>query len=419
MCDALGVRGSAPGVGEGNSGARLAGVDLRRPALCYWLLIDCGGARRRDLGDRLVVSRRHPPSEIGRFAAIAGTAGAVIIGSSIYSHRLGETERNPWAAHLCYLTAGILALPPNLLVLLLFGPALHCLLAQRPENHRWIFTLSATTLAVFATRYLLGWTNPHASLMFMVLGAAVLLVLRAGLIALGPEAAPPLRHLRTERRRTHRRRTRRGGVSIGGLMGCVAESNAIHALIAGPPLALLERAAQLPQWRRSAQRDAKTGLANAVHWDSRARYELDKGGTRTRPMAVMLLDLDHFKRVNDEVGHLAGDAALAAISLLLRGTVRRGDLVGRFGGEEFVVLLPEATPDEAESVAERVRKAVAALRVPTMGTDGKPHELRGLTVSIGVSTTIRFGYELPDLLVAADAALLAAKAYGRNLVSMA
>ncbi len=391
--------------------------NLRRPALCYWLLIDAAALA---VVISVIVSSQQPsPSEIGRFAAIAGTAGAVIIGSSIYSHRLRETERNPWAAHLCYLTAGILALPPNLLVLLLFGPALHCLLAQRPENHRWIFTLSATTLAVFATRYLLGWTNPHASLMFMVLGAAVLLVLRAGLIALGLKLRRPSDTFEQNVGEPIDVVLGVVAVSIGGLMGCVAESNAIHALIAGPPLALLERAAQLPQWRRSAQRDAKTGLANAVHWDSRARYELDKGGTRTRPMAVMLLDLDHFKRVNDEVGHLAGDAALAAISLLLRGTVRRGDLVGRFGGEEFVVLLPEATPDEAESVAERVRKAVAALRVPTMGTDGKPHELRGLTVSIGVSTTIRFGYELPDLLVAADAALLAAKAYGRNLVSMA
>jgi len=390
---------------------------LRRPALCYWLFIDAAALA---VVISVIISSQPPsPSEIGRFAAIAGTAGAVIIGSSIYNHRLGETERNPWAAHLCYLTAGILALPPNLLVLLLFGPALHCLLAQRPENHRWIFTLSATALAVFATRYLLGWTNPHASLLFMVVGAAVLLVLRAGLIAIGLKLRRPSDTFEQNVGEPIDVVLGIVAVSIGGLMGCVAESNAIHALIAGPPLALLERAAQLPQWRRSAQRDAKTGLANAVHWDSRARYELNKGGTRTRPMAVMLLDLDHFKRVNDEVGHLAGDAALAAISLLLRGTVRHGDLVGRFGGEEFVVLLPEASPDEAESVAERVRKAVAALRVPTMGTDGKPHELRGLTVSIGVSTTTRFGYELPDLLVAADAALLAAKAYGRNLVSMA
>ncbi|MFJ8960231.1 diguanylate cyclase [Lentzea sp. NPDC102401] len=390
---------------------------LRRPALCYWLLIDM--AAFATVVYTIVSSETPSPSEIGRFAAIAGTAGAVIIGSSIYSHRLGETERNPWAAHLCYLTAGILALPPNLLVLLLFGPALHSLLSPRPETHRWLFTLSATALAVFATRYVLGWADPHANLLILALGAALLLILRAGLISFGLKLRSPSATFEENVGEPIDAILGIVAVSIGGLMGCVAEANAIHALIAGPPLALLERAAQLPQWRRSAQRDAKTGLANAVHWDSRARYELTKGSGRTRPMAVMLLDLDHFKRVNDEVGHLAGDAALAAISLLLRGTVRRGDLVGRFGGEEFVVLLPEATPDEAEYVAERVRKAVAALRVPTMATDGKPHELHGLTVSIGVSTTTRFGYELPDLLVAADAALLAAKAYGRNLVSMA
>ena len=390
---------------------------LRRPALCYWLLIDA--AAFATVTYAIVSSETPSPSEIARFAAIAGTAGAVVIGSSIYSHRLGETERNPWAAHLSYLTAGIIALPPNLMVLLLFGPTLHCLLAQRPETHRWLFTLSATTLAVFATRYLLGWVDPRANLLIMTLGASALLILRAALIAFGLKLRRPDATFEENVGEPIDAVLGVVAVSIGGLMGCVAESNAVHALIAGPSLALLERAAQLPQWRRSAQRDAKTGLANAVHWDSRARYELTKGAARIRPMAVMLLDLDHFKKVNDEVGHLAGDAALAAISLLLRGTVRRGDLVGRFGGEEFVVLLPEATPDEAEVVAERVRKAVAALRVPTMATNGQPHELHGLTVSIGVSTTTRFGYELPDLLVAADAALLAAKAYGRNLVSMA
>ncbi|MFD9702742.1 GGDEF domain-containing protein [Lentzea sp. NPDC059081] len=390
---------------------------LRRPALCYWLVVDV--AALATVTWTIVSSETPSPSEVGKFAAIAGTAGAVIIGSSIYSHRLGETERNPWAAHLSYLTAGVLALPPNLLVLLLFGPALHCLLAQRPETHRWTFTLSATALSVFATRYLLGWTDPRASLLLMVAGAAVLLALRAALIAFGLKLRNPSATFEENVGEPIDVILGIVAVSIGGLMGCVAQTNAVHALIAGPSLALLERAAQLPQWRRSAQRDAKTGLANAVHWDSRARYELTKGAGRIRPMAVMLLDLDHFKRVNDEVGHLAGDAALAAISLLLRSTVRRNDLVGRFGGEEFVVLLPDATPEEAESVAERVRNAVEKLTVPTMSTDRKPHELCGLTVSIGVATTTRFGYELSDLLVAADAALLAAKAYGRNLVSMA
>lgn len=390
---------------------------LRTPALCYWLVID---ALALGVISYVIVSSAPPtPSEIGRFAAIAGTAGAVIIGSSIYSHRLRETERNPWAAHLCYLTAGICALPPNLLVLLLFGPALHCVLAQRPEAYRWIFTLSATALAVFGTRYLVGWYHPTSEIGMMVLGATIVLVVRAGLIALGLKLRRPGSTFEQNVGEPIDAVLGVVAVSIGGLMGCVAASNPVHALIAGPPMALLERAAQLPQWRRSAQRDAKTGLANAVHWDSRARYELTKAREQTRSSAVMLLDLDHFKRVNDEVGHLAGDAALSAIALLLRGTVRGGDLVGRFGGEEFVVLLPVATPEVAEAVAERMRKAVAALRVPTLATDGHPRELHGLTVSIGVATTDRFGYELPDLLVAADAALLSAKAYGRNLVSMA
>jgi diguanylate cyclase (GGDEF)-like protein len=406
------------GRGEGGPNVRHWPLwTLRRSALAYWLLVEVLA-----LGVvvyAIVTSPQPTPGQIGRFAAIAGTAGAVIIGSSIYSHRVGEAARNPWAAHLCYLTAGLVGLPCNLLVLLLFGPALHGVLTQRPESHRWVFTLSATTLAVFATRFAIGWAEPSTDLAVMVVGATVLLVLRAGLIALGLKLRSP----------------RAPGeevvgepidvvlgvvaVSIGGLMGFVAVTTPVHALMAGPPLALLERAAQLPQWRRSAQRDAKTGLANAVHWDGRARYELSKARVRDRPVAVLLLDLDHFKRVNDEVGHLAGDSALSAVALLLTSTVRRGDLVGRFGGEEFVVLLPDAEPAIARAVAQRVRHAVADLAVPTVGTDGREHLLTGLTVSIGVATTSRFGYELPDLLVAADSALLAAKGYGRNLVEMA
>ncbi|MFD1150131.1 GGDEF domain-containing protein [Saccharothrix hoggarensis] len=390
---------------------------LKRSALAYWLLVDaCALA----VVVYVIVSSPQPtPGEVGRFAAIAGTAGAVVIGSSIYSHRMGESERNPWAAHLCYLTAGLVSLPCNLLVLLLFGPALHGVLTQRPESHRWVFTLSATALAVFGTRYVIGWDDPTADLAVMVLGATVLLVLRAGLIALGLKLRSPGAPAEEVVGEPIDVVLGVVAVSIGGLMGFAAAATAVHALMAGPPLALLERAAQLPQWRRSAQRDAKTGLANAVHWDGRARYELSKARARDRPMAVMLLDLDHFKRVNDEVGHLAGDSALSAVALLLTGTVRRGDLVGRFGGEEFVVLLPDGGPAVARAVAQRVRHAVADLAVPAVGADGREHLLTGLTVSIGVATTQRFGYELPDLLVAADAALLAAKGYGRNLVEMA
>ncbi|QTR05852.1 GGDEF domain-containing protein [Saccharothrix algeriensis] len=390
---------------------------LKRSALAYWLLVD---ALALAVVVHVIASSTPPdPGEVARFGAIAGTAGAVVIGSSIHSHRIGETERNPWAAHLCYLVAGVVALPCNQLVLLLFGPALHGVLGQRPESHRWLFTLSATALSVFATRFLIGWEEPDPALPVMALGSAVLLVVRAALIALGLKLRSPAATVEEVVGEPIDAVLGVVAVSIGGLMGFAATTTPVHALLAAAPLALLERAAQLPHWRRSAQRDAKTGLANAVHWDGRARYELAKARSRERPMAVLLLDLDHFKRVNDRVGHLAGDAALSAVAVLLSGTVRRGDLVGRFGGEEFVVLLPDAEPAVARSVAQRVRHAVADLAVATVGTDGREHLLTGLTVSIGVATTQRFGYELPDLLVAADAALLAAKGYGRNLVEMA
>ena len=116
---------------------------------------------------------------------------------------------------------------------------------------------------------------------------------------------------------------------------------------------------------------------------------------------------------------MAGDAVLAAVALTLRGSVRKDDVVGRFGGEEFVVLLPTAAPEVARVVADRIRLAIAALSVPTRDTLGEPRELCGVTVSAGVATSVRFGYELGDLLAAADAALMQAKSAGRNAVTVA
>ena len=390
---------------------------LRRPALAYWLAVE--GCALCVVGYALARTAVPTAADLGRFFAIAGTAGAVVIGSALHATRSGEAQRNPWATHVCYLAAGGLALPVNLLALLLLGPALHGVLAPGPAPHRWVFTLSGTALAAFAGRAAIGWHTPSRDLLSLVLAAAVLLLVRAGLIAVGLRLRNPDGGLEDNLGEPTDAVLGVVATAIGGLMGLVLLVNPVQALIAAPPMALLERAAQVPQWRRSAQRDAKTGLANAVYWDTRARFELNRARPRHQPMAVLLLDLDHFKRVNDRIGHLAGDAVLAAVGVVLRGAVRRGDLVGRFGGEEFVVLLADTAPDEAEQVAQRVRRAVAALRVPTTGADSRQHVLSDLTVSIGVAVTERFGYDLGALLGAADSALLSAKGYGRNLVEMA
>ena len=390
---------------------------LRPPALIYVLVVQALALVL--VVAVIAVSRPPNPRDLVLFMMLAVTSGTVIVGSSVSISLRHQVRRNPWTIHITYLAAGVLTLPPNLLVLLLLGPALHGVLDVRPELHRWLFTTAATALAVFAARCVTGWAEPVWSPVHFVLVGAVLLVVRALVVAVGlrlrnPGAAradvvgEPIDVLL--------------GIvaaSLGGLLAVALIAEPASALLVGPPLALLDLASQLPQWRRSAQRDGKTGLANAIHWERLARLELARARSRSHPTAVLLLDLDHFKRVNDEIGHIAGDAVLAAVALMLRSSVRREDVVGRFGGEEFVVLLPHANSEIACTVANRVRTSTASLSVPARDLQGAYRELNDLTVSIGVATTSRFGYDLSDLLVAADAALLAAKAGGRNAVTMA
>ncbi len=390
---------------------------LRPPALVYVLAVQCAAVLLVVVV--IATTPRPDPRAFTVFAMLAVTAGCVIVGTSMSIYLRHEVRRNPWTIHITYMAAGILTLPPNLLVLLLLGPALHGVLDVRPHPHRWMFTTAATALAAFAARAVVGWYEPTWDVPRFLLAGAVLLLVRAVIVAIGLRLRSP-------------GASREGVVgepidvllgvvaaTLGGLLAVAVDSHPVSALLAGPPMALLDLAGQLPNWRRSAHHDGKTGLANAMHWEQRARAELTRARSRTHPTAVLLLDLDHFKRVNDEVGHLAGDAVLAAVALMLRSSVRKGDVVGRFGGEEFVVLLPDADGAAACEIAQRVRTSTAALSVPVRNTHGSQHELSDLTVSIGVATSMRFGYELPDLLVAADAALLTAKSGGRNAVSVA
>jgi diguanylate cyclase (GGDEF)-like protein len=168
----------------------------------------------------------------------------------------------------------------------------------------------------------------------------------------------------------------------------------------------------------AANTDRKTGLLNAAAWHSEAERALRREGDG--PRGVLVLDLDHFKRVNDTYGHIAGDQVLQAIADGLRNEVRDRDLVGRFGGEEFVVLLaalPGGGGAELAAVAERMRRRVESLRVEIPTPDG-PMTVTGLTVSIGGAVHSRSGEDLRSLLHVADIALYSAKRAGRNMVRM-
>jgi len=163
-----------------------------------------------------------------------------------------------------------------------------------------------------------------------------------------------------------------------------------------------------------ATTDALTGLANRRQLDSDLQILSTSRSTDNGSYAFIMLDLDQFKRLNDEFGHAVGDAALRSVSLEMRRVVREGDTVYRYGGEEFLVIMPNASRGDATVVAERIRLAIANLRISAVTDNGAT----GLTISGGVafSTLARERWE--TVLAAADAALYEAKASGRNRICM-
>ncbi len=180
--------------------------------------------------------------------------------------------------------------------------------------------------------------------------------------------------------------------------------------LAVPPVLLLQRSLVHAQLRAAARTDAKTGLLNATTWQLEAETEVARAKRTGASLALLLVDIDHFKRVNDVHGHLLGDDVLVAVAGMLGDHLRDYDLLGRFGGEEFVVLLPETESLEAHRVAERLRAYTRMLAVPA------ERGQVGVTVSLGVALLRRHGDDLTELLAAADLALYRAKAAGRDRV---
>ena len=158
-----------------------------------------------------------------------------------------------------------------------------------------------------------------------------------------------------------------------------------------------------------AIRDGLTGLANRREFDRRLKEELERSRRYSHPFSLLMLDLDHFKGVNDSYGHPAGDEVLRALAARIREQVRPVDQVARYGGEEFAVIQPETGGAGALALAERLRAAIAA--VPFALDAGRSIDL---TASIGVACFPRDSETEHDLVAAADHALYGAKQSGRN-----
>jgi diguanylate cyclase (GGDEF)-like protein len=181
------------------------------------------------------------------------------------------------------------------------------------------------------------------------------------------------------------------------------------------PLYVLHRSVLIRQLEHAATTDEKTGLLNAASWHNLAAIELDRAKRHESGFGVLLVDIDHFKSVNDNHGHLTGDHVLRLVAEAMGAEVRGDDLCGRFGGEEFVVLLPDTKFAAVVDVAERICTRVRGLRIEDAETGEVLPDLR-LSVSIGAATYPDHGGQVDEVLMAADNAMFAAKDAGRDQV---
>jgi diguanylate cyclase (GGDEF)-like protein len=325
-----------------------------------------------------------------------------------------------------------LLLPPIYVLLAPFGigPVLY-LRARRIPMYRRVFSSAALGLAGAAASATFHLTVPQAfqisldgshewltrpAVIVTAVGCAVLFaVLNAGIVAVAAHLADPgapLAKVLWDRESLLLDLTE---TCVGILVTVTCALSFLLLLVALPPVILLQRSLMHQQLAAAARTDPKTGLLNATAWQREADAEVIRALRTGAPLALLLVDVDHFKQVNDSHGHLIGDEVLRALAAELRQQVRESDVVGRFGGEEFTVLLPRTDGDGACRIAERLRSSAGLLSV---AADPTTDARISVTVSIGVAVLGRHGSDLFELLAAADLALYRAKDGGRNQVRL-
>jgi diguanylate cyclase (GGDEF)-like protein len=319
------------------------------------------------------------------------------------------------------------------LLLVHLGPALVLVTAtfvywyvrneQHPPLHRWFFSWATVMLGTGAAalvlldvdrgRLLVSTAGP-LGLLVVALAAIVRWTVNHGLVVgiilLMSAPTPSVRrHLASPSDTL----LGLGALALGAALAVLASVSPWLVPILLVPVIMLHRGVLVDQFRQASRTDPKTGLVNGAAWAEIAAKEIDRARRHHIGLAVLMVDLDNFKAVNDAHGHLAGDEVLRAVAAALSAEVRAYDAVGRFGGEEFVVLLSGVDTTSATHAAERLRGRIGGLEVAVDGAGGG-RRIGGLTASVGcvVSPTASGGVE--ELVGAADAALYEAKRGGRN-----
>lgn len=201
-------------------------------------------------------------------------------------------------------------------------------------------------------------------------------------------------------------------LALGLVVARLWEANIWLVLPALSPLFLMYRALKIPQLKREAQTDEKTGLLNARHFMRLFTSELNRATRFSRPLAFIMSDLDLLRNVNNTYGHLAGDTVLAGIGEIIRSMIREYDIAARFGGEEFAIVLPETEQAPAQAFAERLREKVESTGFQVTTSAVPIH----VTLSLGIACFPGDAAAPLELIHKADVAVYQAKLQGRNRV---
>jgi diguanylate cyclase (GGDEF)-like protein/putative nucleotidyltransferase with HDIG domain len=337
-----------------------------------------------------------------------------------------EHGRQSFYPHFVFFFAGVLLLPPALFFLLVIIPHLvewaKERLAHSQHLRAWYiqpFNIATHMIAGMAAQALVAalsektgetWALP--SLFVVVIAVLLYVATNHLLIGLALLLA----------RRISLRDS--GVFSVDSLLpdivmacvGCIVAAlwhpNPWWVVLALSPLLLMYKALLVPQLKHEAQTDGKTGLLNARHFNELFTAEFERARRFNRPLAFLMADLDLLRAINNTYGHLAGDAVLAGVAKIIRDTLRADDIPGRFGGEEFAIVLPETGRHGALVLAERLRAAIESAGF-TAATNAAP--IRA-TMSIGIACFPQDAASQTDLVHQADVAVYQAKFQGRNRV---
>jgi|CZKT01.1.fsa_nt_gi diguanylate cyclase (GGDEF)-like protein len=322
-------------------------------------------------------------------------------------------------------------LPP---VYALLAPVLRMALTQwrirRVSTYRRVFSSSAIGLSYGAASLAfhsvirtatgpIADSGPHAAVLILAVAAcgALQWAVNSCLVLPAIKGADPTVRIRDMLLGREALQNDATELCVAVLVTMGVAISALTLAFALPFVTLLQRSSRHAQLINDSRIDAKTGLLNAGTWEREADAEVTRALRTRSALAMALIDIDNFKMVNDSHGHLAGDRALAAVASTIKIFLRDYDLVGRFGGEEFAVLLPQTSDQDARCIAERMRAQIAEVPIEVGDSKSRAETIR-LTVSVGLTTLGNRPSQLTDLLAAADVALYRAKHAGRNQVWM-